>query len=255
MSFGRSIRLRRLFPAPGRRLFSVPLDHSVSMGPIDGLEAPGSIVESLAAAGVDLVVVAKGTVRDVAGALGPNVRLGVHLSASTSLGPTPEAKVLVGTVEEAVALGADLVSVQVNFGAAAEGEMLHDLGTISDRCRALGMPLLCMAYVKKPTGPPSAEEIRHAARAAADLGADIVKTSHPGSPSELARLVATTPVPVLLGGGAKADDDAGFLRHVQAAVDAGAAGICIGRNLFQRRPLGPLAEEVARILHGAPEGE
>jgi DhnA family fructose-bisphosphate aldolase class Ia len=250
MGSGTAIRLRRLFPQPARRLFSVPLDHSVSMGPIDGLEATAPLAEVLQGAGADLLIVTKGAVREIAPVLRPPTLLGIHLSASTSLGPAANRKVLTGTAAEAASLGADVVSVQVNFGIPEEGEMLHDLGVVSDGCRAAGIPLLCMAYVKKPTGAPTPEEIRHACRAAADLGADVVKTSHPGTPEELRRLTQTTPVPVLLGGGTKIEDDATFLRQVREIVDAGAAGICIGRNLFQRRPLLPLATEVARLLHG-----
>jgi DhnA family fructose-bisphosphate aldolase class Ia len=251
MNYGSAIRLRRLFPDPGRRLFSVPLDHSVSMGPIDGLESTGPLASVLQDAGADLLIVTKGAVRDVASILRPPTLLGVHISASTALGPAADHKVLVGTPAEAVGLGADLLSVQVNFGTPGEGAMLQDLGVAADGCRALGLPLLCMAYVKKATGAPTPEELRHACRAAADLGADIVKTSYPGSPEELRKLVATTPVPVLLGGGAKSADDAAFLNLVRDTVEAKAGGICIGRNLFQRRPLEPLARQVARLLHGA----
>ncbi|MCI4356004.1 MAG: hypothetical protein L3K18_02515 [Thermoplasmata archaeon] len=221
------------------------------MGPIDGLEAAAPLVETLQESGVDLVIVTKGAVRDLAPVLRPSTLLGVHLSASTSLSPSPDDKVLAGTVAEAVALGADVVSAQVNFGTAGEGNMLRDLGRLADECRALGMPLLTMAYVKRPTGPASAAEIRHACRAAADLGADIVKTSYPGSLAELHRLVETTPVPVLIGGGEKANDDAAFLRRVAEVVESRAGGICIGRNLFQRKPLPALAREVARLLHTA----
>jgi DhnA family fructose-bisphosphate aldolase class Ia len=220
------------------------------MGPIDGLEASRPVAEALQDAGADLFLVTKGAVRDVAPILRPPTLLGVHLSASTSLGPTSDHKVLVGTPAEAVGLGADVVSVQVNFGSSEEGAMLHDLGVVADGCRSLGLPLLCMAYVKKPGSAPTPQELRHACRAAADLGADIVKTSSPGGVEELRRLVATTPVPVLLGGGAKSKDDASFLQLVRHTVDAGAGGICIGRNLFQRQPLAPLARKVARILHG-----
>jgi DhnA family fructose-bisphosphate aldolase class Ia len=246
---GKEIRLRRIFPDPRRRLFSVPLDHSVSMGPIDGLESARPLAQTLQSAGADLLIVTKGTVRDVAPVLLPSTLLGVHVSASTSLSATPDAKVLVGTATEAVALGADLLSVQVNFGAPEEGEMLRDLGVAADQCRQLGLPLLCMAYVKRP-GPPTPDELRHAARAAADLGADIVKTSYPGSVGEFRSLVRSTPVPVLIGGGLRLDDEGQFLQQVRDTVEAGAAGICIGRNLFQRRPLEPLARQVAEILHG-----
>jgi fructose-bisphosphate aldolase / 2-amino-3,7-dideoxy-D-threo-hept-6-ulosonate synthase len=247
--YGKSIRLRRLFPDPARKLFSVPLDHSVSMGPIDGLEELAPVVRELEDSGVDLVIVTKGAVREVAPVLRPEVRLGVHVSASTSLGPTANRKVLVGSAEEAVGLGADLLSVQVNFGVAEEPEMLRDLGIAVDQCRALGLPLLCMAYVKKADGG-SPDDLRHAARAAADTGADIVKSSYPGSREEFGRLCRTTPVPVLIGGGVRTDDEEGFLAVVRDSLAAGGAGICIGRNLFQRAPLGPLAKRLAATLHG-----
>jgi len=247
--YGKQIRLRRLFPNARRKLFSVPLDHSVSMGPIDGLEKLAPLATELQEAGVDLLVVTKGAVRELAPVLRPNVLLGVHVSASTSLGTTSNRKVLVGTAEEALALGADLLSVQVNFGVPEEPEMLQDLGEAADACRTLGLPLMCMAYVKKANGG-TPDELRHAARASADTGADIVKTSYPGSPAEFARLCETTPVPVLIGGGVRLDDEAAFLEIVRSSLDAGGAGVCIGRNLFQRRPLRPLASRLATLLHG-----
>jgi fructose-bisphosphate aldolase/2-amino-3,7-dideoxy-D-threo-hept-6-ulosonate synthase len=246
--YGKTIRLRRLFPDPAHRLFSVPLDHAVSMGPIDGLEELAPLARELEDGGVDLLIVTKGAVRELAPVLDPGVRLGIHVSASTSLGPSANRKVLVASATEAVSLGADLLSVQVNFGIPEEPDMLTDLGVAADQCRQLGLPLLCMAYVKKEGGG-SPEELRHAARAAADLGADIVKTSYPGSLDEFLRLCRTTPVPLLIGGGVRAEPEPAFLRLVEESVQAGGAGICIGRNLFQRRTVGPLARRIAAILH------
>lgn len=247
--YGKQLRLKRIFPGD-RRLFSVPLDHSVSMGPIDGLEETPTLVEELVRAGVDLVIVTKGAVRGLVPVLTPRTLLGIHMSASTSLNPNSNRKVLAGTAEEAIALGADLLSIQVNFGIPEEGEMLRDLGIAADQCRAVGLPLLCMAYVKKANGG-TPDELRHACRAAADLGADIVKTSYPGSLEEYRRIVRTTPAPLLLGGGNRLDDDQAFLALVRETVTAGAAGICIGRNLFQRRPVETFAKQVAAILHGS----
>ena len=246
--YGKTIRLKRLFPDRRRRLFSVPLDHPVSMGPIDGLEELKPLAEELKDGGADLLIVTKGAVREVAPILAPTTLLGVHVSASTSLGTTSNRKVLVGTAEEAVSLGADVLSVQVNFGIPEEPDMLRDLGIAADQCRQLGLPLLCMAYVKSGSGG-TPDELRHAARAAADTGADIVKTSYPGSREEFAKLCRTTPVPVLIGGGVRLDDEAAFLKIIADSVAAGAGGICIGRNLFQRRPVGPLARRIAAVLH------
>ncbi len=146
--YGKTIRLKRLFPDRRRRLFSVPLDHPVSMGPIDGLEELKPLAEELQDGGADLLIVTKGAAREVAPILAPTTLLGVHVSASTSLGSTSNRKVLVGTAEEAVSLGADVLSVQVNFGIPEEPDMLRDLGVAADQCRQLGLPLLCMAYVK-----------------------------------------------------------------------------------------------------------
>ena len=248
--YGKTIRLKRLFPDPERKLFSVPLDHAVSMGPIDGLETLAPLATELQDGGVDLLIVTKGAVRDLLPVLEPRTLLGIHLSASTSLGSTADRKVLVGTAEEAVALGADLISVQVNFGSPHEPEMLRDLGIMVDECRTLGLPLLCMAYVKKAQGG-TPEEIRHAARAAADTGADIVKTSYPGTIEEFRKLCRTTPVPVLIGGGVRLDDERAFLEIVRGTVTAGGSGICIGRNLFQRSPVAPFARQIANLHHGA----
>jgi fructose-bisphosphate aldolase / 2-amino-3,7-dideoxy-D-threo-hept-6-ulosonate synthase len=247
--YGKAIRLKRLFPSADRRLFSIPLDHAVSMGPIDGLEELAPLASELQDGGADLLIVTKGAVREVAPVLEPGTMLGVHVSASTSLGSTSNLKVLVGTAGEAASLGADVLSVQVNFGIPEEPAMLRDLGIVADECRSIGLPLLCMAYVKKEGGG-SPDELRHAARAAADTGADIVKTSYPGSKEEFARLCRTTPVPVLIGGGVRLDDESEFLRIVGDSLEAGGRGICIGRNLFQRRPVAPLAQRIARILHG-----
>jgi fructose-bisphosphate aldolase/2-amino-3,7-dideoxy-D-threo-hept-6-ulosonate synthase len=177
--------------------------------------------------------------------------LGVHLSASTSIGSTSQRKVRVGTAAEAVGLGADLLSVQVNFGVPEEPEMLRELGESVDECRALGLPLLCMAYVKKP-GTPTPDDLRHAARASADLGADLVKTTYPGSVVEFRKLVERTPVPVLIGGGVRLDDEPAFFELVRESLSAGGAGICIGRNLFQRRPMADFARRVAEAVHARP---
>jgi len=246
--YGKTVRLKRLFPSADRKLFSVPLDHAVSMGPIDGLEELAPLATELQDGGVDLLIVTKGAVRELVPVLRPTTLLGVHVSASTGLGTTANRKVLVGTAAEAVSLGADVLSVQVNFGVPEEPEMLQDLGVAADQCRTLGLPLLCMAYVKKANGG-TAEELRHAARAAADTGADIVKTSYPGSLDEFRKLCRTTPVPVLIGGGVRLDDEARFLDLVRESNAAGSAGICIGRNLFQRRPVAPLARRISTMLH------
>jgi DhnA family fructose-bisphosphate aldolase class Ia len=248
VSIGLELRLRRLLPPGGRRLFAVPLDHSVSMGPISGLESSALAARELVRAGVDLLIVTKGAVRQVLPELAPSTALGVHLSASTGLSPNPDRKRVVGSAAEAVALGADLLSVQVNFGVEGEEEMLADLGATVEGAHALGLPVLCMTYVKGAR-PADAPALAHAARATADLGADLVKVPYPGSDAALQQLVDTTPVPVLLGGGIRMDDERVALDRIRGALTTGIAGLCAGRNLFQRAPVEPFARAVAALVH------
>lgn len=249
---GKTLRLRRLFPPEGPRLFSVPLDHSLSLGPIEGLEDLGRTVSALQSEGVRLVIVHKGAAPRIAPVLDPGTLLGIHLSASTAMAPEGEPKRLTGTVREAIRLGADLVSLQVNFGGPNEGAMVEDFARISSEAEELGLPVLCMAYVKRKGHENDPELLAHACRAAADLGADIVKTNFPGAEG-FRRMVRGTPAPLLFGGGPKADREEDFLQVVREALDAGAQGICVGRNLFQSRDLPRLAREIRGLL-GAPGG-
>ena len=147
---GTSIRLRRVFPAERPRVFAVPARPLRVDGAHRRARGGGPGRGRAQSAGVDLLIVPKGAVREIAPVLLPRTLLGVHLSASTTLGGAPDHKVLVGSASEAVGLGADLVSIQVNFGIPEEGAMLRDLGTAVDQCRSLGLPLLCMTYVKSP---------------------------------------------------------------------------------------------------------
>ena len=245
---GKELRLRRLFPGPRARLFAVPLDHSLSVGPIAGLAQLGATAAALQEGGARCLIVHKGAVRTVREALLPSTLLGIPLSTSTSLAPDTGRKRIAGSVREAVRLGGDLVSVQVNFGDPAEGEMLEGLGHMAEECEDLGMPLLVMAYVKQKGKEYDEEALAHACRAVADLGADIVKTNFPGIEG-FRRVVASTPVPLLVGGGSKAEREEDFLRLVRDALTAGARGLCIGRNLFQASDVVGAARRVADILN------
>ena len=121
------------------------MDHGISTGPISGLYDMRQTVEQLAGTGVNAVVVHKGLVRSIASCLAqaPDLGLIVHLCASGPEAPDPHEKHLVCTVQEALALGADAVSVQVNLGAVTEGQMLATLpGSPSSvtLCRSLCWP-------------------------------------------------------------------------------------------------------------------
>src|SRR5712691_881737 len=147
-STGTEIRLRRLF-ASGKALV-IAMDHGVSSGPIAGLEDIRKAVANVAKGGATGVVLHKGLVRFAKDYFDERLTLILHLSASTALSTRPDRKVLVTEVEEAIALGAEAISVHVNLGGEDDDRMIADLGATATRCARFGMPLLAMMY---PRGP------------------------------------------------------------------------------------------------------
>lgn len=246
---GKGIRSQRIRdPASGRYVI-VPLDHGVSSGPLPGIERPLETISAVAEGGATSVVVHKGLMPLIAGTL-PDIGTIVHLSASTSRGRDPNAKVIVGAVEDALRLGADAVSIHVNIGSDTEGDQLTDLGMVSSECLTWGLPLLAMVYPrgKDIPDPYDVDLVRHCARLGAELGADIVKTNYTGSPETFAEVVRSCPVPVVIAGGERMDSDLEVLRVVDGAMRAGAKGISIGRNIWQHPDPGRMSMAVAAMV-------
>jgi fructose-bisphosphate aldolase/2-amino-3,7-dideoxy-D-threo-hept-6-ulosonate synthase len=183
----------------------IPLDHGISVGPIKGLVDLPEMVNKVAKGGANAVLQQKGMVRHGHRGYGRDVGLIVHMSASTSLGPDPNNKVQVCLVEECLKMGADAVSVHINIGSETESDQLSILGCVSERCDFWGMPLIAMMYPrgKAILNPNDVEVVAHAARAGAELGADIVKTNYTGDIDSFRRVVEGCPVPVVIAGGPK----------------------------------------------------
>jgi len=251
-SFSKQLRLERLYRYGDERLLVVPLDHAVTSGPIVVDGGLVRLVGQLADSNVDAVVLHKGSLRHLDHRWFTRTALIVHLSASTAHAPDPDSKYLVSSVENALRLGADAVSVHVNLGSDSEKEQVADLATVSDACDRWNMPLLAMMYPRGPriADPRDPALIAHAATLAADLGADIVKTPYVGSVSEMADIVRSCPIPLVVAGGARLNSTDAVLSYVGETIQAGAAGVAMGRNIFQARDPGALARQIAELLHG-----
>jgi len=244
---GKKRRLKRIFRDDGRTVI-VPMDHGVTSGPIKGLVRMEEIVNQLLEGGVDAVVLHRGVAKHVdVGKAG----LIVHLSGITKLGPDPNSKVQVCSVEEAIRIGADAVSVHVNVGAQQEDKMLVKLGRVADDCDKYGVPLLAMMY---PRGPKiqnehAVEVVAHAARLGAELGADVVKTNYTGDVETFKEVVCGCPVPVIIAGGPKVETVREVLQMVYDSLKAGGCGLSIGRNVFQHENPALMVKALSAIVH------
>jgi 2-amino-4,5-dihydroxy-6-oxo-7-(phosphonooxy)heptanoate synthase len=165
--------------------------------------------------------------------------------------PDPDAKYLVGTVEEAVRLGADAVSVHVNLGSAGEADQVRDMATVAEACDRWNVPLLAMMYPRGPRidNPRDPALLAHAAALAADLGADLVKTPYAGDVAAMRDVVRSSPIPLIVAGGPRLTDTADVLAYVDEALLAGVTGFAMGRNIFQADDPGGLARRIAGRVH------
>jgi fructose-bisphosphate aldolase/2-amino-3,7-dideoxy-D-threo-hept-6-ulosonate synthase len=254
---GKKIRIERIIDRKTGKCVIVPLDHGASIGPVSGIIDMTQTIDEVSKGGANAVLMHKGMVGTGHRGYGGDIGLIIHLSASTGLSPHPNHKVLVTSVEKGLKLGADAVSVHVNVGSEREAEMLIKLGTISEICDDWGMPLIAMMYprgkdIKDEHAP---EVVKIAARAGAELGADIIKTNYTGDPDTFKEVVDGCPVPVVIAGGPKVETEQELLQMVKNSVDVGGAGVAIGRNVFQAKSPLKTTKAISEIVHNKLEVE
>ncbi|MBD3181883.1 fructose-bisphosphate aldolase [Candidatus Poribacteria bacterium] len=247
---GKQIRMERIINRATEKTIIIPMDHGVTLGPIHGITDMGKTVDLVAKGGANAVVGHMGLALHGHRGYGRDVGLILHLSASTCLSPDPNSKVLVNSVERAIKMGADGVSVHINIGSENESDMLMDLGMISQQCIDWGMPLLAMMYARGPNikDENAVEVVKIAARVGAELGADIIKTSYTGDPDSFREVVDGCPAPVVIAGGSKLGD-LKTLKMIEGAMQAGCAGLSIGRNAFQHEHPDRLVRAACAIVH------
>ncbi len=248
---GKRIRMERIMDRDSGNMVIVPMDHGVTVGPIKGLENLAEAVNDVAKGGADAVLMHKGMVGRGHRGYGKDIGLMIHLNAGSSVAPDPNNKIMVTSVREAVRLGADAVSVHVNVGADREHHMLHDLGMAAEECNTYGVPLLAMMYPrgKEIKNSSDAKYVKHVARLGAELGADIIKTLYTGDKKTFTEVVEGCPAPIVIAGGPKIDSEEDLLRMVEDAIECGAKGISIGRNIFQAEDRVGITKKLCRIVH------
>ncbi|OHB58524.1 MAG: fructose-bisphosphate aldolase [Planctomycetes bacterium GWF2_50_10] len=248
---GKQIRIERIIDRNSRKTVIIPMDHGVTVGPIEGLTDMRTTVSKIVGGGANAILMHKGIVRAGHRGQGKDVGLIVHLSAGTTMSPDPNTKEIVCTVEEAIKMGADAVSIHINLGAETDNIMLRQLGQISERCMEWQMPLVAMMYTRGPKikNEYDLANVKHAARVGAELGADIVKVVYTGTIESFAEVVEGCPVPVVIAGGQKMGSDDEILKMVDGALKAGAAGVSIGRNAFQHKTPDKMVNAICKMVH------
>ena len=246
MTAGTQARLDRI--GTDGRYLTVPMDHGITIGAVDGLKRIEDTIDAVTRGGADAVLTQKG----IASRVHPN-RNGagyvVHCNASTAVGPDANDKRMTATVEEAIRAGADAVSMHINVGSDSEPTQIGDLADLSRRADEFGIPLLAMTYARGPgVDETDPERLAHAVRLGEELGADVVKTGYSGDAESFEHVVESTRLPVVIAGG-EPEGDRATLVNVRGAMDAGAAGVSMGRTIFQHGDPEAITRAVAGVVH------
>jgi class I fructose-bisphosphate aldolase len=248
-------RLRNLLRPDGRCL-TVAIDHSMVHGPIRGLEDPAGLIPKLIDAGADALLVSYGTLKR----FGHLLRGRIPIIARVDGGPSVRTGTwreyddwrLLFDVEDIAVLGADAAIVMHFVGAPVEMDTLENMAAAAAQCQRSGLPLLVEAL---PSPHPNIRDIFEpaviamAARIAAEYGADCVKTTYSGDPESFRQVVAGAGVPLLVLGGERMDSDRAVLELVHGATAAGAAGIVMGRNIWQSPNPAGVVRALSSIIH------
>ena len=246
MNAGLSSRLERI--STGGRYLVVPMDHGITLGPVKGLVDLESTVDAITRGGADAVLTQKGVAPRVHDSKNGKGFI-VHLNGSTSIGPDSNDKRKTGSVEAALRAGADAVSFHINIGSDHEPDQLTQLSDVIETAHRLGVPVLAMSYARGPgVDEHHADSLAHAVRIAEELGADVVKTAYSGDPDTFDRVCDATRLPVVIAGGSRGTDRE-TAEMVRGAMDAGAAGVSMGRSIFQHDDPEAITRAVSGIIH------
>jgi fructose-bisphosphate aldolase/2-amino-3,7-dideoxy-D-threo-hept-6-ulosonate synthase len=230
------------------------MDHGLTMGAVTGLADIESTIAGVVQGGADAVLTHKGIaprVHDSGGEAG----FVVHCNGATTVGPDEDDKRPTATVEEAIRAGGDAVSFHLNVGSEYEHRQIEDLATLTEEAGRYGIPVLAMAYARGPdVAGDDPEALAHAVRLAEELGADLVKTGYSGDADSFGRVVEATRLPVLIAGGEPEGDHA-TLSAVAGAMEAGAAGVSIGRSIFQHDDPEAITAAVSAVVHEGRDPE
>jgi fructose-bisphosphate aldolase, class I len=234
----KKIRWSRFVHRYSGRGIIVPIDHGLTIGPVEGLDGMAQVARWIRHPGITGIIAHKGLLeRLVSRDLLRGVGIMVHLNGMVSMAAQPNLKERLTSVEAALRLGADAVSVQLNFDGTNDGHNLTQLGAVVDEAQRYGLPVLTMLYDKVESDGDERRlvRLRHLMRACVELGTDALKLA---MPSQLAQVPALMEgirehTEVFFAGGTVRSEEE-MVETARRLVAYGATGLCVGRNVFQR---------------------
>jgi len=262
MQVGKEIRLKRIWKH--RKAVIIPYDHGAYSGPVRGIEDPRSLTERIGTTNADAILVTPGILRVIApvvGQLGVVVRMD---GGFTKYAPVPSDYRPLISVEHALKLGADAGIVFTFVGTHDEGMSLQRLGNVAADAGGWGFPIVSEVLApsllsnhfgremlpKARKGKDILDETMVAARVCVESGADIIKTRYTGTVKGFRDVVRSSNAKVIVAGGPHLNGSGEqMLQLAYDCVQADAAGIIFGRNVWQHPKMEKLIGALCAIVH------
>lgn len=244
-------RLNRIFREDGKTVIFA-MDHPSVFGMVDGLENPGEVIREVRAGGADAILTTYGVATrftEEVGTTGLILRVdgGISLLAKER-GPAR----LMYDVYDALRIGADAVGAMGTPGSQFEADMLPHLSELVSQCAKWNVPVMgemLPVGFENLDGWWTPENIGHACRIGAELGVDFIKTAYSGDAESFRTIVEQVYVPIVVLGGSGSRDSRDLLGSIHGAMQAGASGVAIGRNIYQHPEPDRMTAAIAAVVH------
>jgi putative autoinducer-2 (AI-2) aldolase len=251
MEWGLANRMSKLFGEDGN-CFYLAMDHGYFQGPTHGLEKPAQTLAPLAPY-VDAVFVPRGTLR---AAIAPTIKNSIILRVSggnSMAGEDLSNENVTVSIDEILRLNVSAVGYSTYIGSKHEHQTLLGLSTLVNMCAPYGIPVMAVTAVGRELDQK--QETRFlalACRICAEAGAHVVKTYYT---KDFGKVVEGCPVPVVIAGGPKTDNQLDVLKFVHDGMQRGARGVNLGRNIWQdANPVG-MARALRAVIHAKASPE
>lgn len=252
---GKEVRMSRLVNPESKKMMAITVDHAISRGiaPMKGLQPIQETIEKIVMGRPDAMTMTKGIAEHCMWDHAGQVAMLMKVSNYSPVAPTKDT--VFGSVDEAIRMGADAVSMGAMTLGDFQGEQFEIIGKYSEECMAKGMPLIGHVYPKGESVPADKrtawENIAYCVRSACELGMDIVKTTYTGDPDSMAKVVSCVPSSfrvVIQGGDAcKTLDD--YLQMTRDAMDCGVGGVTMGRFVWDYKDVTALVIALRYLIH------
>jgi len=245
MDWGLKNRWSRIIKPETGRTVMLALDHGYFLGPITKLEEPRKTITPLIPY-ADALMLTRGVLRNCIDAIS-SVPIVLRVSGANSIiGRDLSNEAITTSMKEALRLNACAVALSIYVGSEYEHQTLLNLAKLVDEAEEYGMPVLAVTAVGKELEKRDARFLSLSCRIAAELGAHFVKTYYC---EDFEKVVKGCPVPLVIAGGPKLETELDALEIAFGAIERGACGVDMGRNIWQSEHPIAMISAIRAIVH------